>query len=787
MRIQRVDAPSAGASDGHPVAGRIDAHPKPLDDAIESWLDHMRARGRKPKSIKVFGGTIRAALKELGWCSFEQLGHEAIVGYLDAKVTSGQWRGATYNRNLTVFRSFTAWCVRNEILERDPMENAERAEDDSAPDSRAASTDEARRLIAMAWSRQQSDRRSTCNRALYWACLFLGGLRGDEPARWRREHLFLEESTPLIRWSKDINKNRKLQEVPIAPELAELLRTHMRERDAEILAAGRQLGAKDPVFARAPSRCTWRVDRARAGIADVDRRGLRFTPRSARKWFRTTLIQAGVPDMVVKFLQRHSFEVADRYTDLDQASVASALARLPRLWPHDDNPGGKPVDKPGGSGPGTGSDLNPCARDGNITPANPGSSQTVSRAPVPPRPAGFATRAALRDGGSGNGRVPQESEHRRADGSSQRPYQAENRHSRTDIQDESNRRPVPGGQIAGCSLGRAFRRRAGTTKNSNGKPHAPDSRLPPDPFLPAVNPAHAPTWFLGLIGLSYEQWDALLNSAPVPRGSNRLTKYAAFFNAVEINTTFYRIPASDVVRSWAKAMPPGFRCSVKMPREITHGPMSPGTTIAPSCSPVGHLLDAQTLDTAKFFFESLRPLGDKLGSVLIQFPPRFSAERGDELLAFLDRFARRAPLAVELRHDSWWSPQTEHAFRERGISCVATDESPGNEAENAPSETHRRPPRPIMPTADFLYVRWIGRHEQFMDLTKEHFDPTPRLLWWADRLRDLIIRHPNIRTIYGFFDNDFAGHAPATARRFMDLVGLSTPIQPRPDEPTLFE
>lgn len=301
-----------------------------------------------------------------------------------------------------------------------------------------------------------------------------------------------------------------------------------------------------------------------------------------------------------------------------------------------------------------------------------------------------------------------------------------------------------------------------------------------------------PSWFVGTTGFSYPEWAKTLyaRSRGSPAGGHRLTRFAAHFNAVEINTTFYGIPSSDTVRSWLDVTPPAFGFTIKMPRDVTHGPTPPGAKASPDGPPPGHLLEQETLLTARRLIAAVRPLGDKLRAVLLQFPPKFVVARRDELATFLDRLGPAAPLAVEFRHDSWWTPETQATLRDRSVCWVATDEAPQHEAEHAPGseDGDRRAPRPIMVTADFLYIRWLGRHDQFEDRTRERFDPTPRLRWWTERLRHTIDTNPRIRAVYGFFDNDYVGHAPHTARRFMDMIGLSSqaPDPPATDEPLLF-
>lgn len=297
-------------------------------------------------------------------------------------------------------------------------------------------------------------------------------------------------------------------------------------------------------------------------------------------------------------------------------------------------------------------------------------------------------------------------------------------------------------------------------------------------------------WFIWLVGFSYPEW-ATNFYAGATAGGHRLIRYAACFNAVEINTTFYGIPSIDTVRQWAEATPAEFRFCVKMPRGVTHGPMPPGALAASDGPAPGHLLRENTLAITRRFMETLRSLGNKLGAVLLQFPPKFTVDRRTELATFLNEFDRGVPLAVELRHNSWWTPETKSILQDRGVCWAATDESPRHRAEKAPdaNASGKSSPRQTVPTADFLYVRWLGKHGQFADRSREHFDPTPRLQWWAARLRAMLAQNMHIRTVYAFFDNDFAGHAPTTARRFADLIGHSSPKREAPpsDGPTLFD
>lgn len=291
-----------------------------------------------------------------------------------------------------------------------------------------------------------------------------------------------------------------------------------------------------------------------------------------------------------------------------------------------------------------------------------------------------------------------------------------------------------------------------------------------------------------MIGFSYPEWSKTLyaneRSRSLPRGATQLMRYAANFNAVEINTTFYSPPKAEVLHEWLDSTPKDFRFCFKMSRDVTHGPTPPGS-LAASTAPAGHYSNPYTSDSANRFLERLQPISAKLGGVLLQFPPRFASDRFDEFREFVRRLDRSLPLAIEFRHKSWWNKDTESLLREHSISWVATDESPMQEVGAADGIPPAGRVQPAVPTADFLYIRLIGVHEQFPDRLKEHIDPSPRLQWWTDRLKLGLERNPRLRHVYVFFDNDFAGHAPDTASRFLSIAGVPPPPAP-PREATLF-
>ncbi|WP_455930230.1 DUF72 domain-containing protein [Pseudomonas fluorescens] len=120
-----------------------------------------------------------------------------------------------------------------------------------------------------------------------------------------------------------------------------------------------------------------------------------------------------------------------------------------------------------------------------------------------------------------------------------------------------------------------------------------------------------------------------------------LQRYASRFNAVEINSSFYRPHQPNTYKRWAQSVPPGFRFSVKVPKVITHE------------------LRLQHCETAlDEFLEQCVHLGEQLGCLLIQLPPSLRYEPRVASVFFTalrQRFA--GAVVLEPRHASWLEAQ----------------------------------------------------------------------------------------------------------------------------------
>jgi len=137
------------------------------------------------------------------------------------------------------------------------------------------------------------------------------------------------------------------------------------------------------------------------------------------------------------------------------------------------------------------------------------------------------------------------------------------------------------------------------------------------------------------------------------------------FNAVEINSSFYRPHQRKIYERWAQATPRDFRFSVKLPKTVTHE---------------NRLRDCEAL--LDRFASEATGLGEKLGVLLMQLPPSFRLDK-DVASRFLHDLRERlgVPVAVEPRHSSWFEPGVDQWLAGLGVARVAADPARGDGAD----------------------------------------------------------------------------------------------------------
>jgi len=289
---------------------------------------------------------------------------------------------------------------------------------------------------------------------------------------------------------------------------------------------------------------------------------------------------------------------------------------------------------------------------------------------------------------------------------------------------------------------------------------------------------------IGPAGWSYADWAGYVYPSRRPKGFHEASYLAEFFDTIEINTSFYQPLHPDHAGLWLERVSgnPAFVFTAKLWQKFTHDPSA--TTEEERAVRTG--------------FDVLRK-ADKLGAVLVQFP--FSFHRTPETIAYLSAVLTRFadyPLAVELRHASWQTPDTFSLLRDHQAGFCNIDQPIiGRSLE--PSATA---------TSPVGYVRLHGRrydtwfddnpatpaHERYNYLySREELNP------WVERIRTIGER---TRDTFVVTNNHYQGKAVVNALQLLSIlkgskVKVPDPLRQRypqleqiademPAEPTLF-
>jgi uncharacterized protein YecE (DUF72 family) len=208
--------------------------------------------------------------------------------------------------------------------------------------------------------------------------------------------------------------------------------------------------------------------------------------------------------------------------------------------------------------------------------------------------------------------------------------------------------------------------------------------------------------------------------AAFPEDGSHLERYARVFGGVEINTSFYRPHRQQTYARWAGSVPADFRFSVKLPRTISH--------------------DARLRDIdapLAQFANEVSALGDKLGYVLVQLPPKFEFDAGvaDDFFArAADRF--NCMIACEARHPGWFASEATALLTARSVTRVIADPAAGQ-------------PGPHVPTTAEIYVRLHGAPRVYYSSYSTEY---------LEALRtDMALHAAAGRDVWCIFDNTASG------------------------------
>ena len=243
-------------------------------------------------------------------------------------------------------------------------------------------------------------------------------------------------------------------------------------------------------------------------------------------------------------------------------------------------------------------------------------------------------------------------------------------------------------------------------------------RLPPDPpqnaaLLSALpKTVLPPTIYLGATGYNMKPWVGVWYPAGA-KDRDHLRYYAAQFNTIEHKTTHYRIPDATTVARWRDETPADFRFCPKIPQTISHA-----RDLGLSGGQIG------------LFCDAMAGLEEKLGCCFLQVPPYFSTRDMVVLERFLERFPKEIPLAVEVRHESFFEPgpAAENFFQllqNQKIATVVTDVA------------GRRDVCHLRLTSGQVLVRFVGNQLHTTDYTRIQDWATRLSAWCAAGLREI--------------------------------------------------
>ena len=224
----------------------------------------------------------------------------------------------------------------------------------------------------------------------------------------------------------------------------------------------------------------------------------------------------------------------------------------------------------------------------------------------------------------------------------------------------------------------------------------------------------------GTSGYSYKEWLGRFYPDKLP-ADEMLRYYAGHFRTVEINNTFYRMPAEAMLARWVAEVPANFAFTLKAPRRITHEKR----------------LREANAEVAEFLRRA-EVLGDKLGAILFQLPP-FLRKDLPRLRDFLGALPSDRRAVFEFRHDSWQDDEVHEELRARGAMLCVTDTDEGD--------------TPFVATSDCGYIR----------LRRTHYDDGD-LRAWVDR----ISAQPLARS-YVYFMHEDEALGTRFARRLIEL------------------
>jgi uncharacterized protein YecE (DUF72 family) len=264
----------------------------------------------------------------------------------------------------------------------------------------------------------------------------------------------------------------------------------------------------------------------------------------------------------------------------------------------------------------------------------------------------------------------------------------------------------------------------------------------------------------GTAGWLYKDWEGIVYPAERPPGFDPLRYLAQFFSTIEINSTYYGPAKPATADKWIARVEefPDFRFTGKLWKRFTHERASAWTR-------------AEVKEASAGFHRLMK--ADKLGAVLLQFP--WSFRRNDanrEWLGDVANAFRQFPLVLEVRHESWNTPEFYEELGERGIGFVNIDQ---------PRFRHSIAPSASV-TSPVGYIRVHGRNysdwfrkNAGVEARYDYLYSRKELEPWAERTKEVAAA---AKDTYVITNNHYKGKAAANALMLESLVTGTKPSAP---------
>lgn len=234
---------------------------------------------------------------------------------------------------------------------------------------------------------------------------------------------------------------------------------------------------------------------------------------------------------------------------------------------------------------------------------------------------------------------------------------------------------------------------------------------------------------IGCSGWNYKHWREIFYPKRLPV-SGWFAFYAAHFDTVEINNSFYMLPKPATFDKWRQQAPPGFDYAVKANRFLTQA-----RKLKECAQPIERQM------------ASFRCLGDRLGPILYQLPPSLKINL-ERLESFLKLVPKDVTNVFEFREKSWYVPETYELLDRYGASfCVHDMGGCGSER---------------IAVGPAAYVRFHGGEGKYWGRYSDE-----RLLGWGDWM---VGQARAGRPVWAYFNNDIFGHAIEDARTLKAML-----------------